>query len=92
MSRFIHRPRVLSIRLSDEEFDQLDHLCDSLGIESISELTRSALRHFIQHQNSNGKANTDTQVKEIRAHLSVLDREIARLANHVGLTPTENRT
>lgn len=91
MARYIRRHRVLSIRLSDDEYEQLEHLCDSIGVESISELTRSALRLLVQQEKNNGKPGTESQVREMRARLSLLDREVARLANHVGLNRLEDR-
>ena len=90
MARYIRRHRVLSIRLSDEEYVQLEDLCDTLGLESISELTRAAIRHFVQHSKSNGKEASEARIKELVTRVSTLDRQVALLTTHVGLTPAEN--
>ena len=40
----IRRNKVVSIRLSDDEYDQLQGLCDGTDAHSISELARRGLQ------------------------------------------------
>ena len=87
MARSKHRQRIVSIRLSVEEYGELETLCNSTGIDSISELTRSALRLFVRHEKTNGADANGSPVQEIRDRLWHLNREVARLTTHVGLEP-----
>jgi hypothetical protein len=83
------RKKVISIRLSDEEFEQLQDLCTVRGIENISDLARTALKHLLTHERTNGKAAMEYRVNEMHYRVSVLDREVARISTMMGLARIE---
>jgi len=89
MPRLSRRNKVVSIRLSDDEYDQLRQLCAMNEADNISELARRAMKRFLvqEHANGNGdgKVAIESRVDEIHAKMSVLDREVEQLCSAVGL-------
>ena len=85
MPRIFRRTRVISIRLSNEEYDQFQNLCIARGTDSISELARTALRLLASNEKNNGKAAIETRVEIMDTRMSELDREVARLSNLLGV-------
>ena len=76
MPRFKRRTKIISIRLSEDEHDQLQNYCAKQGVP-LSELIRDALTQFTAPKN------------DIDGKISSLDREVARLSAIVGLTRLE---
>ncbi len=72
------RSRMISIRLSEEEYLSLKQLCMITGARSVSELTRDAMRVVLK-----GATRDDVlglRMNEFRALLKSLDRKIDELA------------
>ena len=72
------RSRMISIRLSEEEYAALRRLCSVTGARSVSDLTRDAMRALL-----NGTHRGDgvgIQVDEFRAEIRGMDRKIEQLA------------
>lgn len=89
-SDFTHMPRlnrirVISVRLSNEEYDQLQNLCVARGADSISELARTGMKLLLLHEKSNGHDAVEMRVKALDVRVSHLDREVARLSHIVGI-------
>jgi len=79
MPRLNRRTRVISIRLSDEEYEQLRDLCLSKGVDTISDLARSAMKHLIAREKGLESPVFATSVSEVaRAALQQI------LSNHSG--------
>lgn len=79
------RTKVVSIRLSDDEYDQLQSLCDNTKVHSLSEMARRGLKLLFQAPPLDNDS-VETRIREIVAHMSLLDREVARLHDAAGLT------
>jgi hypothetical protein len=73
------RSRMISVRLSEEEYSALRRLCSITGARSVSDLTRDAMRVLL-----NGGSNRDdvigVHVDEFRSQMRNLDRKIEQLA------------
>ena len=72
------RSRMISIRLSEEEYSALRRLCSVTGARSVSDLTRDAMRALL-----NGTERRDAvgiEVDEFRAEIRGMDRKIEQLA------------
>jgi len=89
MPRIYRRTKVISIRLSNEEYEQFQNLCVARGTDTISELTRTALKLLVVNEKSNGKAAMESRVEGMDARVCQLDREVARLANLMGVARLE---
>jgi hypothetical protein len=90
MPRIYRRTKVISIRLSNEEYDQFQNLCVARGTDTISELTRTALKLLVMNEKNNGKAAIESRVENMDARMSQLDREVARLSDLMGIARLED--
>ena len=81
----LNRIRVISVRLSNEEYDELQSLCIARGADTISELARTGMKLLLLNQKSEGHDAIEKRVDSIHALLSHLDREIARLSEILGV-------
>ena len=79
MTLFSKRNRMVSIRLSDDEFRKLHEVCVARGARSISDLARDAMHRMIA-----GTDEKDDRLGEVRERLSSLEAEVARLSATVG--------
>jgi len=89
MPRIFRRTRVISVRLSNQEYDQFQRLCVARGTDSISELARTALRLLANNETSNGEAAIESRVEIMNSRMSLLDREVARLSSLLGVARLE---
>jgi|HubBroStandDraft_6_1064221.scaffolds.fasta_scaffold07630_1 hypothetical protein len=72
------RSRTISIRLSEEEFLTLKHLCSVTGARSVSDLTRDAMRVALHGVNRDDILGF--RMDEFGALLKDLDRKLDQLA------------
>ena len=85
MARTNRRTRIISIRVSPEEYDDLMTLCLRDGVGSISNLARKGMKLLVRQESGSGKAGVDPRFEEIDEKMSALDREIAHLSTMLGL-------
>ncbi len=71
------RSRMISVRLSEEEYSALRHLCSLTGARSVSDLTRDAMRTVLRGVNREDPhvVNLD----EFRDHIRNLDNNLKSL-------------
>ena len=75
------RSRMISVRLSEEEYSALRHLCSVTGARSVSDLTRDAMRVLLD---GSGREKVQSiQVDEFRTQMRSLDRKIEQLAAEI---------
>jgi hypothetical protein len=72
------RSRTISIRLSEEEFLTLKHLCSVTGARSVSDMTRDAMRVALHGVNRDDILGF--RMDEFGALLKDLDRKLDQLA------------
>lgn len=75
------RKRMISVRLSDDEYSALKALCVIRGNRSVSDLTRDAVRGLLS-----GKEREDVfteRLEEFRLQMKVLDQRIAQLQSRM---------
>jgi len=80
------RSKMVSIRLSHDEFRRLRELCAASGARSLSDLARDAMHRFmISGSQGNGGVDQDltARVSELDQRLSYLQEKVARLASLV---------
>src|SRR5690349_18493059 len=80
MSILKRRSRMVSFRLSEDEYSDLKHLCLNGAARSVSELARDALQKLIITRNGNGKHPVETVVHVLQNRVDALDLEVKRLA------------
>ncbi|HEX8926905.1 MAG TPA: hypothetical protein VF786_13990 [Terriglobales bacterium] len=81
------RSRMISVRLSEEEYCALRSLCMVTGARSVSDLTRDAMHaliHACRQQDPSGG-----QADDLRAQVKSLDRKVEQLVAQFGTLRTE---
>jgi hypothetical protein len=84
MSVYRRRSRIISIRLSEDEYLGLKRLCGDSGARSVSDLAREGMRTLL-----NGTSREDalgSLTDEFRSHMKSLDRKIEELTARLSST------
>ncbi len=89
MPRIVRRTKVVSVRLSNEEYNQFLNLCSARGTDSISELVRAALKMLAKIEDRSSKTNIENFVEIMDTRMTQLDREVARLSGLIGVGRSE---
>lgn len=76
------RSKMVSFRLSPEEYAYCRRACTSVGVRSLSELARVAIHQFVGMRQDN--APLDNQVTYLRDRVRFLSREVEGLAERIG--------
>ena len=77
MTEIRRRSRMISVRLSEEEYAALRHLCSLTGARSVSDLTRDAMRAVLRR--SNRDESFDDNLEEVRAGMKNLEKKVEQL-------------
>lgn len=83
MPLLIRRSRVVSIRVSDDEFRQLREMCTVTGARCVSDLARDAMFNFMRGREMRPgatDAELQTRVRELDEKLNALQGRVSRLA------------
>jgi len=79
MTVFKPRSRMISVRLSEDEYCALQRLCSATGARSVSDLTRDAMQSLVD--GSSQESLFGNCLDEFRAQITDLDRKIMNLAD-----------
>ena len=77
MTEIKRRSRMISVRLSEEEYTALVHLCSLTGARSVSDVARDAMRAVvmrISYDDPHGNA-----LEEFRAGMKNLEKKVQQL-------------
>ena len=83
MTVFNQRRRIVSLRLSDDEYERLVGLCADHDARSVSDLARIAVCDFLD-SNGNGR-NRRLSGTDIEAKVRRLEAELRRLSGQLDL-------
>ena len=76
------RKRMVSLRLSDDEYQRLVELSSVYGAHSTSELARTAVCSFLEHADKPRRRRTPA-VAELQAKVGEIEDEVRRLSRMV---------
>jgi len=85
MSVIKRKTRMISFRLSDEEYAHLTNLCETQGARSLSDLARAAMQSLITNGAANGTAGIEERISHLDGRVKVLDRAVERLSQVVAM-------
>jgi methyl-accepting chemotaxis protein len=68
------RDRLVYIRISEEEFQQIQQACNSMGARSVSDLVRTALHRYL----NSARPASDTQVADLFSSIGEALQDINR--------------
>lgn len=71
------RSRMISVRLSEEEYTALKNLCSLTGARSVSDLTRDAMRSVLKRVNPEDPFGSN--LEEFRTGMENLEKKIEQL-------------
>lgn len=74
------KTKMVSFRLSGEEYRLLQGACERAGARSVSELARSAMQRIILDTGSLPMDSTEANLRELQIKLDVLTAEVDRLS------------
>lgn len=77
------RSRTISVRLSEEEYAALRHLCSMTGARSVSDLTRDAVNSLLRGASS--ELAPARQMDEYRAGIRNMERRVEMLEASINL-------
>ncbi len=78
-----NRNRMISFRLSVEEYEKFRELCFNTGIRSLSEMARVAINTFLnQSPEAAVQTSLDVRISELEAKLQILSQELKRQSNN----------
>ena len=86
MKMLNRKSKMVSFRLSPDEYRMYRDACELHGIETISELARKAMQQLAASVNGSGVApgTLDEQVRDLRQRITHLQEEVNQLSMRVG--------
>jgi hypothetical protein len=82
------RSRMISVRLSEEEYAALRHLCSLTGARSVSDLTRDAMRTVLRGVNRDEPVGGN--IEEFRAGMKNLEKKVEQLEAKITMFKSED--
>ena len=76
MSVLRPRNRILYFRVSEDEFQQFNHICESTGARSVSDLARSAMQNMIEEGNIGSSAHLSEKLTLLERMVSDLNHKV----------------
>ena len=80
------RSRMVSFRLSEEEYEGLKHICIAVGARSLSDVARDAVQRLLE-SGSSPRKDLNAEFEVLTGRMEVLDREVKRLAHLLDQMP-----
>ena len=77
------RSRMISVRMSEEEFSTLRRMCVATGARSLSDMAREAMRGLLNGANQETAA--DATKNEYHVQMKDLEQKVERLSAEVAL-------
>ena len=74
------RSKMLSVRLSDDEYRELKILCAIRDVRSVSEVARKAMQALLS---DGASVHLDPHLQELHTRVGALDGRVARLDREV---------
>jgi hypothetical protein len=81
------RSRMISVRLSEEEYTALRQLCSLTGARSVSDLTRDAVHSVLRGVNR--EESRDTNLEEFRTGMKNLEKKVEQLEAKITMFKTD---
>jgi hypothetical protein len=83
MPLFASRKRLVTFRLTTEEYEALRGLCISKGVRSISELTRDAVLQQLLGDRGSKRGSFETDLMSLMSELEQIDEAIQNLSGRI---------
>lgn len=77
------RAKMVSIRLSDDEYRRIKEMTEAQGARSVSDVARSAMHLMLANFEGGAEATMEARMQEMDGRLTELGDEIQRLSRLV---------
>ena len=84
------KSRIMSLRLSEEEYESLKSVYAARGVRSMSEFARDAMLQLVGHAAADG-APLEDRIQLLDGKLAMLEGEVNRLARVLALEVAARR-
>ena len=81
MNVFKTRSRMISVRLSEEEYTALLGLCATTGARSVSDLTRDAVRALLNSEK--GSEVLSREINDMKEQFKALEHQIQQISGRI---------
>jgi Arc/MetJ-type ribon-helix-helix transcriptional regulator len=75
------RSKMISFRLSEQEYELLREVCFKNGVRSVSELGRAAINMLLQQPARAPQHSLASRVSDLEGRLHLLSMEVRKLSN-----------
>lgn len=75
------RSKMISFRLSEQEYERLREVCFKNGVRSVSELGRAAINMLLQQPARAPQHSLASRVSDLEGRLHLLSMEVRKLSN-----------
>jgi hypothetical protein len=82
MTAWEKRNRIVSVRVTDEEYRQLRAVCLLRGARSVSDLARQAIRGLFWAKGESGESGTEGAL-DLSVRMAIVEEQVARLAEEL---------
>ena len=79
-----NKSKIVTFRLTDEEYLQFKTLCVANGVRSVSEVARFAIGSVLHGDIALPDAHLRAQIRQLDDKVAVLDRKVEDIARLVG--------
>lgn len=87
----MRKNKIISLRLSEEEYESLKSIYESRGVRSLSEFARDAMHRVVGGGPPDG-ANIEDRVELLHGKVTVLEGEVSRLSRAMALEVEARKT
>jgi hypothetical protein len=85
------KTKIISLRLSEEEYESLKSVYASRGVRSLSEFARNAMHRVVGEGPANG-AGIEDRVALLHGKVALLEGEVSRLSRALALEAEARKT
>lgn len=71
--------RMVSFRLSDAEYKQIEKVCRATNARTISDVARMAVKSLVNNRDGDGNTDVRRKIQDLEQRISKLDEQVARL-------------
>jgi Arc/MetJ-type ribon-helix-helix transcriptional regulator len=84
------KKRMISFRLSEEEFERYRALCFNYGVRSVSELARTAINALLEQPTRAQEESLASRVAELEGRIRILSLELRKLSQTARCPETQS--
>jgi hypothetical protein len=77
--------KMVSFRLSAEEFELFKDHCSVINARSVSEMAREAVHHYMENQQGDPDGDLRAKVLTLESKIEMLESEVAHVSHRIRL-------